>query len=124
MTRIQRRRTKGWRKPPGAVSVTRPGPWGNPFTRAMAEDLGYLTDTTPEEEAARWLTLIFRDWLTRGPASAWWYADGEATWRRMRQDLPTLRGKTLVCWCPTTTRTGAPWPCHADVLAELAEETR
>jgi len=28
--------------------------------------------------------------------------------------LPGLRGKTLVCWCH-------PEPCHADVLAELAE---
>lgn len=26
--RIQLRRTKGWRKPPGAVVVARPGKWG------------------------------------------------------------------------------------------------
>jgi len=32
--RIQRKRTKGWRMPPDAVSVTRPGKWGNPFTVA------------------------------------------------------------------------------------------
>jgi Domain of unknown function (DUF4326) len=30
-TRIQLRRTRGWRKPPGAVVVSRPGRWGNPF---------------------------------------------------------------------------------------------
>jgi hypothetical protein len=29
--RIQLRRTKGWRKPPGAVVVARPTRWGNPF---------------------------------------------------------------------------------------------
>lgn len=29
--RQQRRRTKGWRKPEGAVCVTRPGRWGNPY---------------------------------------------------------------------------------------------
>ncbi|MER6289893.1 DUF4326 domain-containing protein [Streptomyces sviceus] len=29
--------------------------------------------------------------------------------------LPGLRGKALACWC-------APEPCHAEVLAELAEE--
>ena len=29
--RIQRRRTKGWRKPPNTVCIGRPGPWGNPF---------------------------------------------------------------------------------------------
>jgi hypothetical protein len=30
--RIQRKRTKGWHMPPNAVSVTRPGKWGNPYT--------------------------------------------------------------------------------------------
>lgn len=30
--RIQRKRAKGWRMPPNAKSVTRPGPFGNPFT--------------------------------------------------------------------------------------------
>lgn len=28
--------------------------------------------------------------------------------------LPELRGRTLACWCK-------PRPCHADVLAELAD---
>ena len=28
---IQRRRTKGWRMPPGVVNVCRPSKWGNPF---------------------------------------------------------------------------------------------
>jgi hypothetical protein len=35
--RIQRRRTKGWRMPPNTVSVTRPGPWGNPFNFTSSE---------------------------------------------------------------------------------------
>ena len=29
--RVQLRRTKGWRKPEGAVVVARPTKWGNPF---------------------------------------------------------------------------------------------
>jgi hypothetical protein len=29
--RIQLRRTKGWRKPEGAVVVARPSRWGNPY---------------------------------------------------------------------------------------------
>lgn len=29
--RIQRRRTKGWTMPPGAIYVGRPTKWGNPF---------------------------------------------------------------------------------------------
>lgn len=37
--RIQRRRTKGWRMPPNTVNVTRPGPWGNPFTFANSGNI-------------------------------------------------------------------------------------
>jgi hypothetical protein len=29
--RIQLRRTKGWRKPDGAIVVVRPSKWGNPY---------------------------------------------------------------------------------------------
>jgi hypothetical protein len=29
--RLQQRRTKGWQKPDGAISVARPHKWGNPF---------------------------------------------------------------------------------------------
>ena len=29
--RVQQRRTKGWRKPDGAISGARPHKWGNPF---------------------------------------------------------------------------------------------
>ncbi len=29
--RIQRKRTKGWKKPANTVCVTRPGRWGNPY---------------------------------------------------------------------------------------------
>lgn len=29
-------------------------------------------------------------------------------------DLPSIRGKNLACWCPLDQ------PCHADVLLELA----
>ncbi len=32
--RIQLRRTKGWRKPPGAVVIPRPTRWGNPYSLA------------------------------------------------------------------------------------------
>ncbi len=32
--RIQRKRTKGWRMPAGAVYVGRPTKWGNPFDTA------------------------------------------------------------------------------------------
>lgn len=31
------------------------------------------------------------------------------------QDLPELKGKDLICWC-------APYPCHGDILLELANK--
>ena len=69
--RIQRKRTKGWRKPEGAVNVTRPGKWGNPFR----------WDTFGER--CLWL---FRRRLGRK------IKEGDL-------DLEELRGKDLVCWC-------------------------
>lgn len=101
--RIQRKRTKGWRMPVGAVCVTRPGPFGNPFTVA-----GYLEIWNPKatkEQASRGCVGAFRDWLTER-------IDPRA--KEMYCRLPELRGKVLACWCPLGS-----W-CHADVLLELA----
>jgi hypothetical protein len=47
--RIQRKRSKGWRLPANAVSVTRPGKWGNPYT---VEEYG-------REQALR----LYREWV-------------------------------------------------------------
>jgi len=69
--RIQRRRTKGWRKPEGAVNVTRPGPYGNPFTG-------------PDAEQA---VASFRKYALRRMR-------GEPEW------LAALREKDLMCFCP------------------------
>lgn len=73
MARVQRQRIKGWRKPPGAVFVGRPGPWGNPFL---------LADHGPAE-ACR----LFEAYLLARP-------DLIATAR------PVLADQTLMCWCP------------------------
>jgi hypothetical protein len=52
--RIQLRRIKGWRLPPGAVSVARPTKWGNPFAyrtpRALARVPAALSDGPWEYE--------------------------------------------------------------------------
>ncbi len=70
--RIQRKRTKGWRKPPGAVDVTRPGKWGNPYS---------LKDYGAEA------LVLFRGYM-------------EAEIAEGRLDPEELRDKDLVCWCP------------------------
>ena len=87
--RIQRKRTKGYRLPAGAVCVHRPTKWGNPF-RVMDGDNG---------DAVRRYDV----WLHQDPK-------GMAIADSARRELP---GKLLACFCPLSKR------CHADVLAEL-----
>lgn len=96
--RIQLRRTKGWRKPEGAIVVSRPSKWGNPMWAGIFA--GYTT-----EDAVR----DFRRWL-----------NGDNSYRSLgnppslEEITRELRGKQLACWCPLDK------PCHADVLAEIA----
>lgn len=109
--RIQLRRTRGWRKPESVVSVTRPGPWGNPF--AVGTNLLYgedheiapLAGIFPRsiEEAVR----LFRRYLAETE-------QGRALAERARAEL---RGHDLACWCAED----AEW-CHADVLLELSNQ--
>lgn len=118
---IQLRRTKGWRKPEGAVVVARPSKWGNPF--AVGEDVpddlrSYLVSpVAPNRDSLRGTlnTLSTVRVLTREQAVeayAWWLFDQP----HLMLALHELRGKTLACWCPQ------PGPCHAHVLAALAEK--
>ena len=94
--RIQRRRTKGWRAPVGAVNCCRPGPWGNPFIpgKPYRTVVGAYIEVKDAEHAVR----LYRP----------------VAWSRREQIIRELRGKTLMCFC----RVGS--PCHADLLFEIA----
>jgi hypothetical protein len=72
--------------PPGAVYIGRPSIWGNPFVIGK--------DGSRGDVIARYET-----WLL-----------GNAP---LVDQLHTLAGKDLVCWC-------APASCHGDVLLRLA----
>lgn len=115
--RIQRRRTRGWRLPDNAVIVSRPSRFGNPFTIAMAYELGYArhgdTDT-----ARRAVVGAFTEWLG-GNRFMWQSEEGDAARQRILADLHLLRGKDLACTCPLP-EPGQPDHCHASVLLELA----
>ncbi|HEX9344079.1 MAG TPA: DUF4326 domain-containing protein [Actinomycetota bacterium] len=91
-SRVQLRRTRGWRLPPGAVSVAAPTKWQNPF-RPRAR--------SPEANARA--VERYRGHLAEHPELV------EAA----RQELV---GKDLACWC------AAGLPCHADVLLEIANQ--
>lgn len=99
--------------PPNTISVTRPGPWGNPFTVAAAKDVGIRLNG---ENMQRFLVRVFEEWLTDPVKAASWWLGPKSDARRaeMLRRLPELRGKNLACWCAEGT------PCHADVLLRLA----
>ena len=100
--RIQRKRTKGWRMPAGAVYVGRPSKWGNPFTGP---------------DAFEKYKKIALGKATEKNMLAWEQAGGDLcvlyTITEKGVDLAKLIGKDLVCWCPLSE------PCHADVLLEI-----
>ena len=111
--RIQRRRTKGWKAPDGAICVTRPGKFGNPFIVGTwarvfpsASTCSYLMCWEEKYAGPGYVfvkdnstaVILFREWLTNHPRSC----------------TQELRGKDLMCWCRLDQ------PCHADVLLEIA----
>lgn len=98
--RIQRKRTKGWRMPEGAVYVGRPTQWGNPWR------------FNPLSAASRRVAVAhYRGWATA------FFAVDTPIVNYLRADL---RGHDLACWCPLEDENGNRVPCHADVLLELA----
>jgi len=108
--RIQRKRTKGWRMPAGAVYVGRPTVFGNPFPWTGARDAGYQGT---EEQLRAFSVQVFREWLTAN--ERYWHGQEEQR-QRLIEALPSLRGKDLACWCSLDQI------CHADVLLELANQ--
>jgi hypothetical protein len=102
--RIQRKRTGGWRLPAGAVCVTRPGRWGNPW----------------REGSANW-TVGPRGMIDRSGKTLT-RQDAVDSYRHSLLNAPDLMeavrrelgGKDLACWCPPGE------PCHADVLLAIA----
>jgi Domain of unknown function (DUF4326) len=115
--RIQLKRTKGWRKPAGAIVVARPSKWGNPFKVDVFGELALeLFENTVN---GVWDPGVFIGSIvtTRGLETA--YAAYRAWLRRIdghpvEMARTELRGHDLCCWCPLDQ------PCHADVLLEVA----
>lgn len=108
--RIQLRRTKGWRKPAGAVVVSRPSKWGNPYTVKMAANCLAAFDCPGEQDPHKRAVEAFRDALTNGAL--------DITVDDVRREL---RGKDLACWCPLPAE-GEEDHCHGAVLLRIAAE--
>lgn len=125
--RIELKRVKGWRLPEGAVAVSRPTRWGNPFWpgQRVISPGAYGSVASPYhgcrpagcygtgprayeitrvQDTAEAVTL-FASYVRADPSG--WPPD----------DIRySLGGRDLACWCP-------PGPCHADVLLELANSS-
>ena len=119
--RIQLRRTKGWRKPEGAIVVSRPSRWGNPFGM-VRDDSGERDGWWVQGDLGTPVRLGAPRFHDTKHAAA---ADAVRRYRRwifhqQRIDslVPLLRGHDLACWCPLDQ------PCHADVLLDLANEVK
>lgn len=104
MKRIQRKRTKGWEAPEGAVYVGRPSKWGNPFSvlphitpgTRVGGGMGYFAVATLDDAIE-----CFKEMFIAKPSL-------------LVEVVAELNGKDLMCWCPLDQ------PCHADVLLEIA----
>lgn len=120
--RIQLKRTRGWRKPPNTVIVSRPSKWGNPFSvsqedgewsvvSSLVKDLAYekyptiVVKCDTREAAVKKAVELFHEALLIGDLN---FEPAD-----VRQELG---GKNLACWCKAGDR------CHADVLLAVANE--
>jgi hypothetical protein len=122
--RIQRKRTRGYKLPKGAVYVGRPTKWGNPF-RAGQDAAGQwgiylcerpeypLISKRSEIDAKTGAVRLYRAYLANdGTQKCAIRDEGGAFLKVLAKE--ELRGKDIACWC----RPGE--PCHADVLLEIA----
>jgi hypothetical protein len=105
--RVQLHRTKGWRKPDGAVVVTRSSKlWGNPFRIGTRVPEPWSLTSKYEGrvvEDRRMAVELFESYTQIKP----FYVE------LAQQELA---GKDLCCVCPLDE------PCHADVLLKIANQ--
>ena len=111
--RIKREQKQGWRKPAGAVIITRPGKYGNPYRVIRKHDGWHVVVSQPRQddldlgrfdtklEAAKFSIKRFKK-LAQSP--------------KWKERIRELQGKDLCFWC------GLDVPCHGDVLLELANQ--
>ena len=91
-----------------ALSVARPGKWGNPYRIGDTVDKPGFDDDSQKVEVTDQAVAValFREWMD--PALK---QRGAAV---LHVALDELRGNNLACWCELGT------PCHADILLALA----
>ena len=113
--RIQRKRTKGWKMPEGAVSVTRPGKFGNPFVVHHPNGPATMQKAmTPQMAVASFESMIAKEGGWFPVPLPWPKGKIPSQFTTIEDVQRELRGKDLACWCPLDQ------PCHADILLREA----
>ena len=99
--RIQRKRTKGWRMPEGAVYVGRGSQWGNPFKVGI--------DGTAKECVEKYSKMLMPyTHQSNNGMDDFLLSQANMHW------IEQLKGKDLACWCKESEQ------CHADWLLFIA----
>lgn len=114
--RIQRRRTRGWTMPPGALYVGRPTIWGNPFLCVQKAHGDELALKLYENLFSGWNPSIVKSLSDEEVAEI--YELHHAWLKRigihpLEAAISDLRGRDLACWCPLDAL------CHGDILLQL-----
>ena len=84
-------------KEPYDIYIGRPSIWGNPYTHIKDRNTKAQFIVKSREEAIQ----KYREWIQDQP--------------ELMNQLESLRGKKLGCWCK-------PKSCHGDVLIELLND--
>ena len=131
--RIQLRRTKGWRKPEGAVVVSRPSRSGNPYrVGGWVRIMGGVIAPVPLPHYGEHGFVVLSLWVVEqcpdAATAVEWFRARCAEFAYEDEDayeawLFSLAGHDLACWCPLP-EPGQPDICHAAVLLELANGAR
>lgn len=120
LTRVQRKRTKGYRLPPRTVCCTRPGPLGNPWH--VSDD--FPTHMFTPEFIPHVFVREFRRWVQQGGLDvqqgqfpiyaklAEQHKKFEAAFAKLKAMVEAGEVGYLACYC-------GEGPCHVDVLIEM-----
>ena len=108
-TRIQRKRTKGWRMPENTVYVGRGSKWGNPFIVGKPIQRIYYRFEFDIDDRIKYVNGAVIENNDEAVRLYKKYSSYD------KLNLSELKGKNLACWCPLDK------PCHADILLELLQ---
>ncbi|MFI6296810.1 DUF4326 domain-containing protein [Nonomuraea sp. NPDC050790] len=122
--RIQRKRTRGWKRPDNCVIVDRTSKYGNPW--AVTLDPGRGWRVHPAGDKRLLSPDIVGWWANRADAAAQ-AVSLYSSWFRNQPELVELAceelpGKDLACPCPLPESVWEPDHCHAAFLIDFVRE--